>query len=98
MNIKTKLSLGLLFLFIVILVIGGLSIYYLNEISADAKNIIKANYESIEYMKKMDEALNNLPSDSATSIKQLKKNLEAQKINITEPGELEETAHLEGLP
>ena len=95
MKIKAKLSLGLFFLFGVILIVGGLGIFYINEISSDAKNIIKANYESIEYMQGMNDALNNLQKDSITSLDRLTKNLNSQKINITELGELEETNNLE---
>ena len=96
MNIKTKISLGLFFLFTVILIEGGISIYYLTEISDDAKNIIKANYESIEYMQGMTAALDSLQKDS-TSILRLKKNLKAQEGNVTELGEMEETIQLGNL-
>ncbi len=96
MNIKTKISLGLFFLFTVILIVGGISIYYLREISDDAKNIIKANYESIEYMQGMIGALDSIPKDS-TSMLRLKKNLKAQEGNVTEIGEMEETVRLGNL-
>jgi NtrC-family two-component system sensor histidine kinase KinB len=96
MNIKTKISLGLFFLFAVILVVGGISIYYLKEISDDAKNIIKANYESIEYMQEMTASLDSLQEDS-TSMQRLKKNLKAQEGNVTELGEMEETVRLANL-
>jgi len=96
MNIKTKISLGLFFLFAVILIIGGISIYYLREISDDAKNIIKANYESIEYMQEMTASLDSLQKDS-TSLQRLKKNLKAQEGNVTELGEMEETIRLGNL-
>ena len=96
MNIKTKISLGLFFLFTVILIVGGISIYYLKEISDDAKNIIKANYESIEYMQEMTAALDSLKKDS-TSMHHLKKNLKAQEGNVTELGEMEETVRLANL-
>ena len=96
MNIKTKISLGLFFLFTVILIVGGISIYYLNEISDDAKNIIKANYESIEYMQGMTAALDSLPHDSS-AMHRLKKNLKAQESNVTEVGEMEETIQLGNL-
>ncbi len=96
MNIKTKISLGLFFLFAVILIIGGISIYYLGEISNDAKNIIKANYESIEYMQEMTAAVDSLKKDSA-SMQRLKKNLKAQEGNVTELGEMEETVQLANL-
>jgi len=96
MNIKTKISLGLFFLFAVILIVGGISIYYLREISDDAKNIIKANYESIGYMQGMTGALDSLQKDSG-SISRLAKNLKAQEGNVTELGEMEETIRLANL-
>jgi signal transduction histidine kinase len=97
MNIKTKISLGLLFLFTVILIVGGLSIFYLREISEDAKNIIKANYESIDYMQGMTGALNTWTTDSVTARAQLMKNLNAQEHNVTELGEMEQTIALGNL-
>ena len=96
MKIKTKISLGLLFLLAVILVVGGMSIYYLKEISDDAKNIIKANYESIEYMQGITKALDSLQSDSISLVR-LRKNLKAQESNVTEYGEMEETIRLGNL-
>ena len=92
MNIKTKISLGLFFLFAVILIVGGMSIYYLREISNDARNIIKANYESIDYMRQMSEALDSLPSPAARA--RVARLFKAQEANVTEPGELEETISL----
>jgi len=96
MNIKAKISLGLFFLFAVILIVGGISIYYLKEISDDAKNIIKANYESIEYMQEMTAALDSLQKDSSSML-HLQKNLKAQEGNVTELGEMEETVRLANL-
>ncbi|HCW07968.1 MAG TPA: PAS domain-containing sensor histidine kinase [Cytophagales bacterium] len=96
MNIKTKISLGLFFLFAVILVVGGISIYYLKEISDDAKNIIRANYESIEYMQDMTAALDSLQSDS-TLMQNLLTSLKLQENNVTEKGEMEETIRLRNL-
>lgn len=94
MNIKSKLSLGLFFLFAVILIVGGISIYYLREISADARNIIKANYESIDYMQGLTSGLDQLTSDSIHAREALQKNLKLQEQNVTEPGELELTIAL----
>ncbi len=45
-RLKTKLSLGLGFLFLVILTFGILSLYYINRLSGDANRILKNNYES----------------------------------------------------
>jgi two-component system, NtrC family, sensor histidine kinase KinB len=92
-NIKTKISLGLFFLFTVILIVGGISIYYLREISNDAQNIIKANYESIDYMQGMARALDSSQGNRATLLR-MKKIFAKQERNVTEPGEMEETITL----
>ena len=51
MSIKTKVTLGVLFLFAVILTIGGLSLYYMQRLSQDSKNILTDNYETLQYTK-----------------------------------------------
>jgi hypothetical protein len=48
MTIKTKVALGVVFLFVVMLTIGGLGLYYLEILSEDSKNILKDNYETLE--------------------------------------------------
>jgi len=93
MNIKTKISLGLFFLFAVILIVGGISIYYLREISDDAQNIIKANYESIDYMQGMTKVLDVMQKDT-TAMVRMNQILKTQEGNVTEPGEMEETITL----
>ena len=51
MRIKTKVALGVVFLF-VILTVGGLGLYYLSSLPDDSNNILKDNYESLELYKK----------------------------------------------
>jgi hypothetical protein len=57
MTIKTKLQLGLLFLFGVIVLLGGMGMYYLNQLKEESANILTDNYESISYVQKMQESL-----------------------------------------
>ena len=94
MNIKTKLSLGLIFLFAVIMVVGGISIYYLSELTIDSKNIIKDNYESLEYMRGIQAALDSLELNPSKAGLALERNLKGQEGNVTEEGELESTSLL----
>ena len=56
MKIKTKITLGLISLFMAILLTGGLGVWYLHQLSADAKNILRDNYETLEYTKKCSKA------------------------------------------
>ena len=60
MKIKTKISLGLLFLFGMFLLIGGLGTYNLHRISQNMQGILKANFESLEFNKNMLKSLDDI--------------------------------------
>ncbi|AXY77211.1 HAMP domain-containing protein [Paraflavitalea soli] len=92
-RLKTKLSLGLGFLFLVILTFGILSLYYINRLSGDANRILKNNYESLVYSNNMLKALEDIPTDS-TAITIFDANLKNQEVNVTETGERELTETL----
>jgi len=95
MHIKTKLQLGLGFIFLLITLICGICIFYVNTLAGVSKLIIKDNYETIAYSRNMLVDLNALDSITQTQRKSdFMKNLKAQENNITEPGEAEKTAHL----
>lgn len=87
MKIKTKIALAVSSLFVVMVGIGGLSIYYLRELSADSRNILKDNYETLQYTKRMVTDLDSLSIDSAAAINHFEGVLELQEQNMTEPGE-----------
>jgi NtrC-family two-component system sensor histidine kinase KinB len=89
MTIKAKIALALSVLFATIIGIVGLSLYYLNGLANDAENILKANYESLQYTKRMLESTDSLPSEK--SIQVIETSLELQEKNVTEPGEQEMT-------
>ena len=57
MKLKTKLSSGLGFLFVIIFTLIFFCMYYLNKISSDSENILKDNYNSVIYAKNMASAL-----------------------------------------
>jgi len=90
MKLKTKLSLGLSFLFAVILVFGILGIFSINRLSNDAEKVLKNNHESLVYSNNMLKALEKI-SSSEKAKKDFEDNLKKQEANITEPGELEAT-------
>ena len=93
MKLKTKLSLGLSFLFIVILVFGILGIFYINRLSNDAAKVLKNNHESLVYCNSMLKALEEIPAKPG-AVKVFEESLKKQEANITEPGELEATKEL----
>jgi PAS domain S-box-containing protein len=92
-RLKTKLSLGLGFLFLVILTFGILSLYYINRLSGDANRILKNNYESLVYSNNMLKALEDIPTDT-NAFTEFNANLQNQEANVTEPGEKDATGSL----
>lgn len=92
-TITTKLTLGLLSLFIVIICFGGLGIFYVNRLSSDAGMILKDNHISVEYCNHMFKALDEIPSDRS-QMAVFDENLKLQENNITEPGEYEATTEV----
>lgn len=67
MTIKTKLSLGLGFLFLIIFTLAGFCSYYIGSIDEDADKILKDNYNSIVYSRKMLAGLDDM-KNSVSSI------------------------------
>ncbi|MEP6711316.1 MAG: ATP-binding protein [Ferruginibacter sp.] len=93
MKLKTKLSFGLSFLFIVILTFGILSIFYINRLSRDAKLVLKNNHASLVYGNNMLKILEDIPANEK-EIPDFEMNLRKQEANITEAGEKEATVEL----
>lgn len=91
MKIKTKLTLGVGLLFLLILLLGIVGTGYINKIKADTENILTDNYNTLEYARKM---LSTLEDSSAESKKIFESNLQKQEINISEIGEEEITKTL----
>ncbi|HTQ28138.1 MAG TPA: ATP-binding protein [Puia sp.] len=93
MRLKTKLSLGLIFLFVVIVSFGILGIVNINRLSRESSQVLKNNYESLVYANNMFKALENIRSQKdAPQI--FEENLRKQEANITEVGEKEVTQEL----
>lgn len=60
MKIKVKLMVGLGFLFIMIFGITIFSSYYIQKLADDSNNILKDNYKSLEYSKKLLSILDDI--------------------------------------
>ena len=95
MTIKVKLVLGIGLLFGMIALLTILSSYYINRISGDTRNILVANYNTLDYSRKMQVALNN-GIENADQMNRFETNLKKQQENITEIGEKELTDKLAG--
>jgi PAS domain S-box-containing protein len=93
MKLKTKLTLALLFLFLVILTFGILSLVYIKKLSSEADKILKNNYVTLVYDNNMIKYLDQLPGDTNAHIA-FEQTLQQQEKNITEPGEMDATLRL----
>ncbi len=77
MKLKSKISMGLGFLFGIIFLLVFFCMYYIGKISNDSENILKNNYNSVEYAKNMASALD----ESYSKLVIGKSNQESNKLN-----------------
>ena len=102
LSIRTKFALGMVFMFIIVLVLLVFSGFYLNKLSNKTGAILKENYLSVVYAREMNEGLVNINQEITTSFltnrnpdkqfieKELgivDQSLQLEKGNITETGE-----------
>ena len=95
MRIKTKLNLGVGLLFLMIIILSLVSGYSVFLIKADTENILKANYNTLEYSRNMILSLDGTTISTDNKLHTFKEYLQKQMQNVTEPGEKEATASLE---
>ena len=91
MKIKTKLTLGVGLLFILIILLSIVGAFNINALKSDTENILKANYNSLLYSRNILSVLNN-PSEKTIQV--IEDNLKKQENNATEIGELEANLEL----
>ena len=94
MRIKTKLNLGVGLLFLLIIILTLVSAFYIFSIKKDTENILKANYNTLEYSRNMLLALDEIGTDKNDAIVTFKENLQKQTQNVTEVGEKKGTDNL----
>ena len=94
MRIKTKLNLGVGLLFLMIIILSLVSAYSVFLIKQDTENILKSNYNTLEYSRNMILALDGMKSGSKETIQNFEENLKKQTLNITERGEKQATEKL----
>jgi len=86
MKIKTKLTLGVGLLFGLIILLAGISTWYIDNLKKDTNNILTANYNTLEYSRNMLLALDEIPVDP-NAVSTFELNLKKQLGNQTEIGE-----------
>lgn len=94
MTLQNKIALGTSFLFLMLLLIGGLSIYYISVQKNVTQEVLKDNYKSINYCNGMLTVLNREKPVQAKAHQKIDSYLRLQEENITEAGEKEATQRL----
>ncbi|OJV85832.1 ATP-binding protein [Proteiniphilum sp.] len=96
MKIKTKLTSGVGLLLGLIILLAGVSIWYINNLKKDTNNILTANYNTLEYSRNMLLALDEFHIDPS-AISTFELNLTKQKENLTEIGESDITLKISNI-
>ncbi len=91
MKIKTKLTLGVGLLFLLIILLSVVGATYSNKLKQDTENILVANYNTLEYSRHM---LVSLEDGTEKAYQKFEINLQYQEHNISEIGEKETTEDL----
>lgn len=95
MKIKTKLNLGVGLLFLMIIILSLVAAFYIFSIKKDTENILKANYNTLEYSRNMLLSLDEINMNEEKAIIIFETNITKQIANITEAGEDKATYNLQ---
>jgi two-component system, NtrC family, sensor histidine kinase KinB len=93
-SVKNKIRLGTIFLFLLVVTSGAFSIYYLAKLQTQSKNVLSANYETIQYCHQMQKALDSIVDMKKPFVDTFNTELKKQEANITEAGETTATQRL----
>ena len=93
MRIKTKLTYGIGILYAMIVLLGGLSLGYINKLNNETQRIYTNNNYSLYYCRNMLIVLDNV-NTSKGALRVFMSNLQKQQKNLTEVNEEETTDKL----
>ena len=107
-KLKSKILLGVLFLFAIIIALSLIDIVFINQLAQSSKGTIVDNYRTIDYTSNMLSAidemyLSRLDKDSSSTLqflaseKTFEQNLGKESANITESGESELVSQLQSV-
>lgn len=93
-SLKNKLRAGLIFIFGLMFFVVVASHYYLYHIASQTRDIFKANYETLDFLESMRDALDPANAGEQPDMARFDEALKRQEANITEQGEAEATLQL----
>lgn len=87
LTVKNKIQMGTLFLFLLLVLTGGVGIFYMSKLKSDTEAILQDNYKSLIYCYDMQQQLDQLHTNYDSSLIKFKKALDDESNNVTEVGE-----------
>ena len=89
MTLKTKITAGFLALLLLLLALGAYAFFTVQRLESSSRDILKANFYSVELGQQMLQALDDLQTqpDAAPALSRFQRDLTREAGNITEPGE-----------
>ncbi len=112
LSIRTKFGLGMIFIFLIIVVLIGFSGFYLNKLSNKTSAILKENYLSVVYAREMTDGLSKINQEVTSAflekrkfdklllsqeLEQVNRSLQIEKNNLTESGEDKLVGNIESV-
>ncbi len=95
MKTKNKIALSIGILLVIIVSLGFFASHSTRVMKLNTENILKDNYNSVDYAQQMIEAINRLDKDSLSATRSFVHNLRLQEKNVTEREEKMTTRNLE---
>ncbi len=96
-TVKQKIRWGTLFLFLLLLLLGGTGIFYIVRLKNDSGIILRNNYESLDYCHQMQKALDSVSQYPPAYLQQFDGALDLQEKNITETAEISPSKKIRAL-
>lgn len=93
-TVNNKIRWGTAFLFLLVVLAGGTGVYYLVSLRLQSKDILRDNYESLQYAHGMQRSLDSILANKPAYLDSFAAGLRLQEANVTERGETEATAAL----
>ena len=96
-SVKNKIRLGTLFLFFLVVISGALSIYYLTKFTQQSRNVLKANYETLQYCHEMQKLLDSIQVNKIKFIDSFEVQMRSRRLILPSPEKRKQLQTLELL-
>ncbi|MBE7176483.1 MAG: PAS domain-containing protein [Mucilaginibacter polytrichastri] len=93
MTIKSRLRISFSLLFIVLLLLGGIAVWFIRQLSTASEDILRDNYATLQHAQSLLRVLGDDDQElDPKTVRAFEKSLKAQEENVTENSEKEATA------